>query len=337
MSITIRDVAQKAQVGVGTVSRVLNDNPAVSDHTRKKVKNVITELGYTPNPNAQRLSSGKTWHIAVMLPHLTFPSYVERLRGVQHALANSEYDLVLYGIGSPKQRDKYFEKLLTKTRVDGLIIISLPPTESQANNFVESGIPTVLVDASHVKLPHVVVDDIAGGKFATQHLIDLGHHKIAFLSNQIETPYQQSSKDRYNGYRQALEDAYIPCEENYILTCGRRRQDAYATTKAFLRSNSSPTAIFVASDTQAIGVLDAAEELNIHVPNDLSIVGYDNIRDSEYVGLTTISQPLFNSGATGTNLLLEILSSKKDKRPIKHLLPIKLVKRRTTAPPNNSS
>ncbi|MEA3352081.1 MAG: LacI family DNA-binding transcriptional regulator [Chloroflexota bacterium] len=334
MTVTIRDVAREAQVGVGTVSRVLNDSPAVSNHTRQKVKRTIANLDYAPNPNARRLSLGKTWQVAVVLPNLTFPSYVERLRGVQHALVDSEYDLVLYGISNPAQQDKYFAKLSTKSQVDGLLIISLPPNEQQVDRFLESGVPAVLVDASHEKICHVVVDDIAGGKLATQHLIKLGHCKIAFLSDYLDTPFQHSAEDRYIGYRQSLEDADIPYQENYKLTGERGRRNALLLAKTLLTSDTPPTAIFAASDTQAIGVLDAAKGLNIQVPDELSVIGYDDIRDSEYMNLTTISQPLFDSGVTATNLLLKTIASKQ-KEAFRHLLPIKLIERKTTASPKH--
>ena len=334
MAITIKDVAQKAQVGIGTVSRVLNNSPAVKDSTRQKVKDAIADLNYTPNPHARHLSMGKTWHIGVMLPHLTLPSYIERLRGVQYALQDTEYELILYSVGNPSQRDKYFDKLSKSKDIDGLLIISLPPNKEQAEKFVKSKTPIVLVDASQENLCHIIVDDIAGGELATQHLIDLGHRKIAFLSDHLDTPFQRSAEDRYTGYRQALEKAEIRLQEKYLITGKIGRQDARQMAKKLLALESPPTAIFAASDTQAIGVLDAAKELNIQIPSELSVIGYDGIRDSEYVNLTTVSQPLLDSGVRGIELLLKAIASKHAKC-VKHIQPIKLVKRGTTSPPQH--
>jgi LacI family transcriptional regulator len=332
MSATIKDVAEKAQVGVGTVSRVLNNSPSVSSSTREKVQQAIKELNYSPNPNARRLSLGKTWHIAVVLPYLTFPSYVERLRGVQHVLADSEYDLVLYSIGNPDQRDEYFSRLSKKSQVDGLLIISLPPTDRQAELFVQNNIATVLVDACHDLLSHVIVDDIKGGHLATQHLISLGHRKIAFLSDTLDTPYQRSAEDRFIGYRQTLKQHAIPVHDRYIKTGKMGRRNAYLMTKDLLKQDDPPTALFAASDTQAIGALDAAKTLNIPVPDQLSVIGYDGIRDAEYLNLTTIAQPLFNSGVIGTKILIKSIQSRNNS-PQEHLLPLQLVDRKTTAPP----
>lgn len=335
MSATIKDVAEKAQVGVGTVSRVLNNSPSVSRSTREKVQQAIEELNYTPNPNARRLSLGKTWHIAVVLPYLTFPSYVERLRGVQHFLADSEYDLMLYSIGNPQQRDEYFSRLSQKSQVDGLLVISLPPTDHQAEHFVNNNIPAVLVDAQHDLISSVTVDDIAGGTLATQHLISLGHRKIAFLSDTLETPFQRSAEDRFIGYRNTLSAHDIPLHEKYIKTGKMGRRNAYLMTKELLQQPDPPSAIFAASDTQAIGALDAAKVLHIPVPEQLSVIGYDGIRDAEYLNLTTISQPLFNSGVIGTKILINTIQTGRLK-PQNHMLPIQLVDRKTTAPPGAS-
>jgi LacI family transcriptional regulator len=259
---------------------------------------------------------------------------VERLRGVQHVLANSEYDRVLYRIGSPSQRDEYFSKLSQKSQVDGLLIISLPPTDEQAEHFVKNNVSTILVDADHEKLSHIIVDDIAGGMLATEHLIDLGHRKIAFLSDYLETPFQRSAEDRFTGYQKALQKHGIPFTERYLKTGKHGRRHAYLMTKALLKQADPPTALFAASDTQAIGALDAAKKLGVQVPEEFSVIGYDGIRDAEYVNLTTISQPLFNSGVIGTKMLINAIQTPQEE-PKKHLLPIKLVERKTTAPPQD--
>ena len=144
--VTIRDVAERANVGIGTVSRVLNDNPAVSDKTRGRVLTAIEELNYTPNPIARQLASGRTLTIGIILPYLTLPSYIERLRGVQFVLASSEYDLVIFTEENPAQKNAYFQDLSHKLRADGMLIVSLPPNDEQAEYFSKSRIPTVLID-----------------------------------------------------------------------------------------------------------------------------------------------------------------------------------------------
>ena len=331
--VTIRDVAKRANVGVGTVSRVLNNSPAVREETRERVLVAIKELNYSPNPIAQQLSSGRTHAIAVTLPFLTYPSFVERLRGVQNAIANSSYQLILYSAETPDHRDRHFEDLIRYTRSDGVLIISIPLTEEHSQRFIERGIPIVLVDIQHPNMNRVNVDDCHGGYMATKHLIELGHHKIAFISDILDTKLKfVAMKNRLEGYQKALKEAGIPILPKYHLEDKHGRIEARGMTRKLLDLDDPPTAIFAGSDTQAIGVLDAAQDCGIKVPDQLSVIGYDNIRDAEYLNLTTIAQPLFESGYEGARLLISLLENPQpDVQEIK--MSLQLIDRGTTAPP----
>jgi DNA-binding LacI/PurR family transcriptional regulator len=336
MPATIRDVAKKANVGIGTVSRVINDSPAVRDETRLKVLAAIDELDYSPNPIARRLSTGQTLTIGVILPYLTMPSYIERLRGVQYTLADSEYDLVLFAIENPSQRDAYFQNLSLKSRVDGVLLISLPPNDEQAQRLTSSNIPSVLIDGYHPELCCIYPDDIQGGRIATQHLIDLGHRRIAYLSDFQRTPFHPSMRLRFQGYLECLAEAGIPFNPTYQIEGQRGRINARVMARELLSLQNPPSAIFAASDTQAIGTLEAAAEMGIRVPQDLSVIGYDNIRDAEYVNLTTINQHLVNSGVEGANILLDLLSTPHQYARYEQTIAVDLVLRGTTAPPSAS-
>ena len=331
---TIRDVAEKAKVGIGTVSRVLNNHPYVSSDTRQKVLDAIKELNYTPNLIAKQLSSGRTHAIAVTLPFLTYPSFVERLRGVQTALADSSYVLILYGAESVSQRDVNFSDLSQTTRIDGILIVSVPLSEENANAFLETNTPIVLVDIFHPKFSRVFVDEIEGGVMATQHLIDLGHSKIAFISDLLNPDFQfLAMRERYHGYQKALRENEIPIRPEYHLEAPHGQYEAKLLAEQLLLMDDPPTAIFAGSDTQAIGVLNAAREMNIKVPEELSVIGYDGIRDSEYLNLTTIEQPLFDSGVEGVNLLISMIETPSQEiHEIR--MPLKLHIRGTTAPLN---
>jgi len=328
---TIRDVAEKAKVGIGTVSRVLNHHPYVSAETRQKVLDAIKELNYTPNLIAKQLSSGRTHAIAVTLPFLTYPSFVERLRGVQTALADSNYVLILYGAESASQRDVNFLDLSQTARIDGVLIVSVPLSEENANAFLETNSPVVLVDIYHPKFNRVFVDEVEGGVIATQHLIDLGHRRIAFISDLLNPDFQfLAMRERYHGYQKALKDNKIPINPQYHLEAPHGQYEAKVLAKKLLSMEDPPTAIFAGSDTQAIGVLNAAREMDIKVPEELSVIGYDGIRDAEYMNLTTIEQPLFDSGVEGVNLLISLIE-----RPSQNIheirMPLKLHVRGTTA------
>ncbi|MDY6878147.1 MAG: LacI family DNA-binding transcriptional regulator [Chloroflexota bacterium] len=331
-SVTIRDVAKRAGVGIGTVSRVLNDNPSVRKTTRQKVLAAIADLDYSPNPIARRLSLRKTLTIAVIVPFFTRPSFVERLRGVEYALADSEYDLILFNVETTARRDDYFRSVPRRERVDGLLVISLSPHDADVEHFLQANVPTVLVDARHPRLSRAVVDDVAGGHLATQHLIDLGHRKIGYVSDCLKNPFNfVSSRDRYEGYRQALAEAGIPFRPEYHCQGEHGRREAREMASVLLSLPDRPTAIFAASDIQAIGVLEASRDAGLKVPDDLSVIGYDDIEISEYLHLTTIRQPLFVSGVEGVGLLLESIATPPP-TPRRVLLPTELVIRDTTIP-----
>ncbi len=332
---TIRDVAKKAGVGVGTVSRVLNQSTAVSAATRSKVQTAIAELDYTPSPIARRLSLGRTMTIGVIAPFFIRPSYVERLRGVDVVLADSEYDFIIYNVETVARRDACFHDISRQERVDGLLIITLPPTDEEVARLKQANIPAVLVDGGHPQISHVMIDDVAGGYQATRHLIDLGHRKIGYISDLLqESPFGfRPVADRYQGYRNALADAGIEFRTEYHRQGELSRREASRLAHELLTLPDPPTAIFAYSDTQAFGVLRAAQNLGLKVPEQLSVIGYDDIEISEFLHLTTIRQHLLESGQRGAELLLaEIIHPGP---PQEIILPTDLVLRSTTAPPGS--
>ena len=330
---TIRDVAKNAGVSVATVSRVINNSSTVSEQTAQKVHAVIEELDYSPSPIARRLSIGRTHTVGVIIPFLTLPSFVERLRGVESALAESEYDLVLFSADTPSKVDHYFNELSRRDRADGVIVISLHPDDTQVARFNNSQMPAVLLDAWHAELNSIIVDDVAGGYLATRHLIELGHTRIAYLSDYLDNPFNfVAMRHRFQGYRQALDEAGIPFLPGYHQQGELGGREAVPKAKQLLLRSDRPTAIFAASDIFAVGVLKAAQELHIRVPQELSVVGYDGIRDSEHLDITTIRQPLFDSGVVSVNTLLSAVNEPSDV-PEKIVLPTKLIVRGTTVPP----
>lgn len=334
MSATIRDVAQQAGVGLGTVSRVINGSHSVSEATRQRVLDVIKHLNYVPNPTARRLSLGRTLTIGVIVPFFTRPAEVERLRGIEHTLLDSGYDLILYNVETPEQRDQYFRDIPRRERVDGVLIVSLTPRDGDVKPFKKANVPIVLVDAHHAslaRLNQVITDDIAGGHAATQHLIELGHRRIAYLSDCLDEPFNfTSSRDRLTGYQQGLQAAGIPFRPDYHVQGEHGRVEARRLAAQLLARPDRPTAIFAASDTQALGVLEAARDAGLRVPEDLSVIGYDDIEIAEYLGLTTMSQKLYQSGQRGVEMLLTALRD-PETAPVTEVLPAELTVRGTTA------
>ena len=303
---TITQVARHAGVGVATVSRVLNGSPAVREQTRQRVLEAIAELGYAPNPAARALSTGRTLSVGVVAPFFTRPSVIERLRGISHILAGSGYRMVLFDVERPGQDSEFFRTL--PGGLDGLLSISLCPPDADLDRFAAAEMPVVLVDYPHERLPAVHTDDVAGGRMATEHLLELGHERIAFLGD-FEHNYHgfTSSAMRRVGYQEALCAAGLEVDMELVRRASHGREPATVLTRELLDVPDPPTAIFAASDTQAMGVLEAADELGIGVPDDLAVVGYDDIEIARYAGLTTIAQPLEESGAVGAHLLLAAL------------------------------
>jgi DNA-binding LacI/PurR family transcriptional regulator len=190
----------------------------------------------------------------------------------------------------------------------------------------------VLINDSPSSVSRVMIDDVKGGAMATRHLLELGHRKIAYISDPLTGPFNfTSSRYRYQGYRQALREYGVPFRPEYHRADEHGREQARDMTYQLLNLEDRPTAIFAASDTQAMGVLEAARDMGLTVPGDLSVIGYDDIEIAEYLHLTTIHQPLYVSGVEGVKLLLESIAASPP-TPRQVLLPIELVVRDTTAP-----
>lgn len=332
MGITIADVARLAGVGRGTVSRVLNDRANVDPATRARVLAAIVALDFVPNRTARRLSLGHTQTVAVILPFLTRPSAVERLRGIELTLAAAGYDLIVFNIETVERREAVFRDLPRAERVDGLIIVSLSPHAEELERIEKSGLPTVLVDAHHRALPRVVADDVLGGRLAAQHLIGLGHRRIAFIGDIPRTPLAfTSSRLRLTGVRRALAAAGLRLPAGMVVIGDHSRRRATELATRMLTSANPPTGIVCASDTQAAGVLEAASHLGISVPGALSVTGYDDLDLADHLGLTTIHQPLFESGVRAVQRLLRLIDGGPPE-PAREVQEIRLVVRRSTAP-----
>ena len=329
-AVTIRDVAKYAAVGVGTVSRVLNQSPNVSPPTRQRVLDAIDVLGYSPNPIARQLSLGKSMNIGAIVPTFTRSAFVERLRGAMATFSNTEYDLIVYSVESLAQRNKYIRESALRERVDAIIIISVRLEDSEALVFAQSAVPTILIDAFHPLLNCIYIDDFEGGRIATQHLLDNGHTKIGFVS--IATNMGNDSMiDRYRGYREALANANITIDPRYRKDVDYARSAACQAAIELLTMEDRPTAIFAASDNHAFGVIEATQRLGLRVPEDVSIVGYDDVETAEMFGLTTIRQKLRLTGELGAKLTLETLED-RHAVPRQQKINVELVERRSVSP-----
>jgi LacI family transcriptional regulator, galactose operon repressor len=329
---TIADVAQHAGVSASTVSRVLNEGQVSAD-ARTRVLEAIDRLAYRPRASARALAAGATGTLGMVIPFFTHPSAVERVRGVLGGLEGSSYELIVCNVADVAQRDEYLGRRAPLDRTDGLLIVSLTPHDDEVAALLRAGIPVVLVDAEHPRLPRLVVDDVLGGTLATRHLLELGHERIAFIGDTSDPGLGfVASMRRRSGYRAALLEAGLPPRHELVREGPHGRLVAHRLTRELLSLPEPPTAIFAASDTQALGVLEAASFEGFDVPGDLSVVGFDDLDVAPYVGLTTVRQPLEDSGRRGVERLLARVRDEDD-GPLEQALDVELVVRRTTAPP----
>jgi DNA-binding LacI/PurR family transcriptional regulator len=332
-SVNIAAVAAQAGVGVGTVSRVLNDSPQVSADTRRRVLDVIGRLGYRPSHLAASLSRGSTGSVAILAPHVTRPSVVFRLEGMLSVLEEHGLDAVLCNISTPEQRDRHIHAFTDPHRADGIIVVSMHLSRAQVAAMRSSGIPAVSLDADTAGMTRVVVDDVAAGRLATERLLALGHRRIAFVGDRHSVDIGFVSSDRrLAGYRRALAEAGVEGDDDLVRLAPHGAAQASQETVQLLALDLPPTAVFAASDTQAMGVLHAAEQLGVRVPDHLSVMGFDDIEAASLLRLSTIRQPMFESGARAARHLCRMIGGETG-RPEREVLAVELVERETTAAP----
>ena len=334
--VTIADVAADAGVGVGTVSRVLNGSDQVRESTMRTVLDSIDRLGYRPSHSAAALVRGSQRTVALIVAHLTRPSTVVRVASALAVFEEQGYDAIVYNVDSPAERDRHLEALLPTHRADGVLAVCLPLSRGQLGQFARAGVAVVSVDAANPGVPQTIIDDVAGGRLAAGHLIALGHRRIGFVG---DMPHRKppaglgftSSANRQRGYRRALAAAGIDAEDGLIRLGPHDAAVAAEHAAQLLKSPDPPSAIFAASDIQAIGVLSAADRLGVAVPGELSVVGFDDIESAAFLDLTTVRQPLTRSGTESARRLCALLRGERV-RPWRQELPIELMARGSSAP-----
>jgi DNA-binding LacI/PurR family transcriptional regulator len=330
-SPTIYDVAKLSGVSISTISRVLNAPDKVNKETRKRVMDAIDQLGFIPRAEARARALQNTGRIGVLTPFFTAPSFVQRLRGVASALSKANYELVIYPVDSMDHLQGYISSIPLMRNIDGLIIMSLSLGDQDAQRLFNNGMETVLIEYSYPTLNSIVIDDPYGGQLAAEHLIGKGHKIFAFLGD-IEPPEKfaiHPVKSRLIGFKQTLQEAGLPLPKTYIRSAPYTPEGTRQAARELLGLPRPPTALFAASDVQAVSVMKVARELNVKIPNDLALIGFDDIDMAEQVDLTTIHQHLDESGRLAAEILLSRIG--ESNRPLQHInLPLKLVERMTT-------
>jgi len=281
----------------------------VREETRQKVLTAIRELDFSPNAAARQLSGGRTSTIGVVSPFLTLPSFVERLTGIQDVLDESDYDLVLYSIRSMRHLQPRLRALVGQRRVDGLIVLSMQFDEDDIR-LINPDLPIIAVDNDTLTgYPHTLIDNVDGGCMAATYLIDQGHRAIGFIGEIADSAFDFTTpRKRFAGFRQALVKAGLPVKEAWCRMVQLDQEAARRAAHEILSQDDRPTAFFVAMDLLAFGVLAAAADLALRVPEDVAVIGFDDIETARYVGLTTISQQLVESGRISARYMLNWLT-----------------------------
>ncbi|HKV85648.1 MAG TPA: LacI family DNA-binding transcriptional regulator [Ktedonobacterales bacterium] len=314
---TIEDIARLAGVSRGTVSRVINQRPDVDRETRARVLRVIEEQGYVPSLTAAGLAGGRNRLIGMVAPVFTWPILGELVRGITEILNRTSYELVLYTFNDEdltRNRRDIINRLLATQLTAGLLAMYPGQLSDQLTELSQQGVPVVLVDDQREQTTHWVrADDAAGAYAAVQHLIKLGHRRIAHIQGPSE---YLVSHDRHQGYLRALRDANITPDADLIQQGDFLPPSGYSCALRLfdLSPEIRPTALFASTDQMAYGVLRAAEERGVSVPRDLALVGFDDDAPSAHVHppLTTVHQPSFEMGQEAIKLLLALLARQRD-------------------------
>ena len=328
--VTVYEVAENAGVSIATVSRVLNSPEKVNEATRARVLATIDRLGFVPKAEAAARARKDHGRIGVLAPFFTLPSFVERLRGVANALDDSPYELAIYNVDSSARRDGYLASLPVTRRLDGLIIMALPFDQAAADRLFNHHLETVLIEFSQEPFSSIRIDDRAGGRLAGEYLLGRGHRRCAFVGDADLPDYAIHTSDwRLEGYREALAEGGVILPGEYVALAPHSRENARLLAHRLLDLPEPPTAIFAASDNQAVGVLKAARERGLSMPKELAVMGFDDVDIADFIGLTTIRQPLEESGRVAVDLLLSRVANPA--RPVQRVrLPLTLIERETT-------
>jgi len=325
--VTIYDVARESGVSYSTVSRVLNGFEHVKDSTREKVLSAAEKLGYVANMQARSLAGGRTNTIGILVPVIDNSYITEIIAGIDNELTRENYNLMLFTTHRHVGKEEQYVNTITSGMSDGLLLVVPLGTEVYLEALRERNFPYVLVD-QHDHNDHsseVMSTNWQGAYEATEYLIHLGHRSIGFISGLAQL---QSTHERLAGYRSALQSNGIPVIEENIVAGDYWESEAYHAAKKLLARDPRPTAIFASNDLTAFGAMDAVREAGLSVPEDISILGFDDIPQASfsYPKLTTVRQPLDQMGRVAVKLLMEQLTQ-PDNTPKRITLATTLIKR----------
>lgn len=329
-SISLKDVAKLAGVGLGTASRVLNNHPSVTEETKKLVLDVMKELNYQPNAIARSLKMNTTRTVGILIPDITSAYFPEIVRGIEDMAKECNYNIILCNTDLHFEKEKAALKMFHEKKVDGVLFMSNEICEATMDKFQEMDIPIVLISTRDDTgiLPSITIDNEQAAFAAVDYLCKLGHKKIAMLAGRFKDP--NAGEPRITGYRRALGKNEINLDKEMLLEGNFDYKSGYENMLRLLKNENRPTAVFAASDTMAIGAYKAILENNLRIPEDISIIGFDGIEVAEFVypPISTIEQPRYNMGSEAMRLLEKLMNNEAvEKQNI--VLDFKLIERKS--------
>lgn len=305
--VTIYDVASEAGVSISTVSLALNTPARVSDRTRRRVLQAADLLGYTPKSEAVAKARKGVGRIGVLAPYTSYPSVARRLSGVLQAVGDRPLEVVVFDHRSAAESPSpLLDSLPLTGRLDGLVIVSLPLEDGTARRLADLGLPSVLVDVDRPGFDSVHTDDAEGGRLMAEHLLERGRRSFGFLGEaQQSDAYVSPAQRRLSGFRAALGEAGHRLPPGSVQFAGHGLEQAAEAARRLLSGRRRPDALFAGDDTLAAGALRAAQALGLDVPADVAVAGFDDSELAQAMDLTTVRQPLEESGRAATELLLQ--------------------------------
>jgi LacI family transcriptional regulator len=325
--VTIFDVAAAAGVSYATVSRVINHDPHVREETRRRVLDCMTSLHYVVNRQARALAGGRTHLIGLLTSEIGVEYSAHLARGIEVELNSAGYEVVVYTTHRNATKEAAFIDILTQGAVDG-IVVNLPKDPEKVLFTLKSrAFPFVFLDHNGYgdDFPTVTVTNWQGGYGAAQYLIRLGHRRIGFITGMLDAC---ASQDRLAGFKAALKAEHISEDAELLFEGTFLQESGYEAGMKFMRLSDPPTAIFASNDVMAFGVMEASRELGLRIPEDVSIIGFDDISSASLVhpSLTTVRQPLEHMGKVAAQMLLDLITDPK--KPVRRIvLPTDLVAR----------
>lgn len=312
--MNIKEIAKKAGVSVATVSRVLNHPENVAESTKNHILQVIEESEYTPNWFARGLNFNKTNTIGLLIPNILNPGYMEIAKGVEDVAHQKDYTTLMCNCENEIGKERKYIDTLIKRKVDGIVLISSLLEHEDILNIQKQGIPLILIGENKdisCEAPLVRIDCQNAAYKAVKHLLENTYREIAIIYG--STPMQEN-KQKLMGYRQALEEEQILENPQYIVEVGSNIEDGYLAAKKLVDLEKPPRAIFASSDLLAMGAIDYMKDNEIKVPEEIAIMGFDNIQMSNLIEpkLTTVAKPMHKMGVVGARLLFDIMDSKEE-------------------------